>query len=198
MLDFFGKLKVTPIIIPRKLEFDGDVMGGGFPDNVQSWRSDWPSMIATPILILPFLSLFSSVPWWKMICSLMVVVYFLSFHVSCRQYPLVPFVIIILTVFKLVVSWKTLFVLIYDSACTQEGIANISCSVSSLYKRARIVFQCYQFPRWRLMVLGRKTPIILLFHSNLFINWECLVPGCPTDYARAMFEMSLTRMVSIR
>ena len=34
-----------------------------------------------------------------MICSLMVVVYVLSFHVSCSQYPLMTFVIIISEIF---------------------------------------------------------------------------------------------------
>ena len=31
MLDLFGKLNVTPIILPENSEYDGDVMGGGFP-----------------------------------------------------------------------------------------------------------------------------------------------------------------------
>ena len=36
MLDLFGELNVMPIILPRNSEFDGDVMGGGFPDFVQA------------------------------------------------------------------------------------------------------------------------------------------------------------------
>ena len=34
MLDFFGKLKVAPIILPVNSGFGGGVMGGGFPDLV--------------------------------------------------------------------------------------------------------------------------------------------------------------------
>ena len=100
MLELFGKLKVTPIILPGNLEFDGNGMGGGFHDLVQAWISAGSRMIATPLPILPFLLLFSSIPGWKMLCSLMVIVYIPIFHVSCKQYPLMPFVIIISTIFS--------------------------------------------------------------------------------------------------
>ena len=36
ILDLFGKLNVTPIILPGNPEFDGDVMGAGFPDLLQA------------------------------------------------------------------------------------------------------------------------------------------------------------------
>ena len=36
LVDLFGKLNVTPIIMPGNSEFDGDVIGGGFPALVQA------------------------------------------------------------------------------------------------------------------------------------------------------------------
>ena len=36
MLDMIGKLNLTTIILPENLEFDGDMMGGGFPALVQA------------------------------------------------------------------------------------------------------------------------------------------------------------------
>ena len=57
-------------------------------------------IILKPLLVLPFLFFFSSIPWWKMIWYLMVVVYVSSLHVPCRKYLLMPFVIIIYKFFS--------------------------------------------------------------------------------------------------
>ena len=69
------------------------------------------------------------------------------------------------------------------------------CSSRFLSRRAIIFFWCCQFPWWRVMVLGRKTPIIFLFHSDWFLNWECLVPYCRSEYVQAILEVTLTRAV---
>ena len=45
-----GKQRDTPIIHPGKLELLEDVMGGGFPDLVQSCISSGPRMMAMPLL----------------------------------------------------------------------------------------------------------------------------------------------------
>ena len=124
MLDLFGELNVMPIILPRNSEFDGDVMGGGFPDFVQAWISSGTGMIATPILILSFLLLFSYIPLCKMMCSRMVVLYVPSFHVSWRKYPFMPFANHRVNDFlQLVIVWDTLCIPVDYSACIRAGIS---------------------------------------------------------------------------
>ena len=80
---------------------------------------------------------------------------------------------------KLVVAWNTLYIMIDYSTCIWAGITGTSCSAWYLSRRAQIVFRCCQFPWWRVMVLGRKNPIILLFQSDWFRNWEWLVTRFP-------------------
>ena len=100
LFDLFRKINVTHVSLSGNSEFDDEVMGSDFPAIVQDWISAGPSMIETPLQILPFLLLFYSIPWLKMMCSWMVVLYVPSFHVSWRQYTFIPFAIIMSTIFS--------------------------------------------------------------------------------------------------
>ena len=100
LLDLFGKLRVTPNILPGNFGLYGDIMGGGLPAIIRSWISSGSSMIVEPLLILPLPFLFSLVPRWKMVCSRIVVFCIPSFHASWMQYPLINFSIFILMVFS--------------------------------------------------------------------------------------------------
>ena len=199
LLDLFWELNVIPIVLPGNSEFDGVVMGGCFPAFVQAWISFGPGMIATPLLILPFIFLFSYIPWWKIICSRMVVVFRSKFPCFLKEISIYAFCDHHVDNFlQLVVVWDTLYILVEYSACIRAVIAGTICSARFLSMRARIVFFCCQFTWWRVMVLGRKTPIIFLFHSDRFLNWEWLVPYCRSEYVRAILEMTSTRSVPIQ
>ena len=81
LLGIFGKLNVTPIILPVYLEFGGDMMGVGFAALIQARISARPSIIAMPLLIFFF-------PVAFFFCTIMKNVVFLD---GCHIPPEYPF-----------------------------------------------------------------------------------------------------------
>ena len=188
-------------------------MGGGLPTLVQAWISARPSMIVMPILILPFLFLFSSTPWWKMIFSRIVVVYVLSFCVSWRQHQFLPFAIIMPTIFSNLsvpdrpcTFWFRM-VHAYGQVSPELVVVHTPCPGEHEYSSAVVDFHdgeskvgCSllrgeQPSSW---FLGQKTPTIFLSHSHWFHNWKFLVQGGRSRYAPAIHEVTPTTVVLSR
>ena len=159
-------------------------MGGGFTDLLQAWISAGPRMIATPLLIFLSCSFFFHTMMNNDILS-----------DGCHVCPRITSFLRAISIdafcdhhfdyfFKLVLAWKTLHIMIDCSVYRRAVIVRTICSARSLSRRSQIVFWCCWFPWWRVMIIGRKTPIIFLFHSDWFLNWEWLVTGFQHDYAR--------------
>ena len=100
LLERLRKQRVTPIIRPGKSELVAEVMGGGFPAMFQALSRAGPRMMAAPLLVQPLCHGFSVMPWWSRRCPRIVAENVLRSHVSCRQYPCMPLVIINSIVFS--------------------------------------------------------------------------------------------------
>ena len=184
--------------MPGNSEFDDDVMGAGLTALFQAWISSRPSMIATPLIIIPLLLLFSTIPWWQMMRYWMVIVYFrfpcflkaISIYAFCYHH--------VENFLELIGAWETLRILVQYGTCVWAGIATTICGSLSLSRRALIFFLCCWLPLWIvcgwmitfegrtifLVVFERKTPITFLPHFHWFCNLKWLVTGCRSEYVQ--------------
>ena len=99
-LDWLGKKRVTQIIRPGKMVLLADVMGSGTPEMFQALSSAGTRMMDMTLLTQPFWIDFFTITWWNRRCPEIVLEDNMRIHVSCKHYPRIPLVIIILIVFS--------------------------------------------------------------------------------------------------